>query len=111
MGFMTGNTAVHDLTEGQRRFLLGQAMDLNTLVWVVGICLVVQQHHDGHVLLLRAESNGQGAAEPQLTQVEESELLYCLKQHAVDELQAQHVFATLATYEDAAGMEDALSTD
>ncbi|HEY9806811.1 MAG TPA: DNA cytosine methyltransferase [Candidatus Obscuribacterales bacterium] len=96
MGFLTGTTSAHDLTEGQRRFLLGQAMDLNTLVWVFGICLAIQQHHDGHLLALRSESNGQGAVEPKLTEVEESELLFRLKWHATEELQAQRVFAALA---------------
>lgn len=96
MGFLTGTTAAHDLTEGQRRFLLGQAIDLNTLVWVFGICLAVQRHHDGHLLTLRSESNGQGAVEPKLTEVEESELFFCLKWHAVEELRAQRVFAALA---------------
>jgi hypothetical protein len=96
MGFLTGTTAAHDLTEGQRRFLLGQAIDLNTLVWVFGICLAVQRHHDGHLLTLRSESNGQGAVEPKLTEVEESELFFCLKWHAAEELRAQRVFAALA---------------
>jgi hypothetical protein len=96
MGFLTGTTAAHDLTEGQRRFLLGQAIDLNTLVWVFGICLAVQRHHDGHLLTLRSKSNGQGAVEPKLTEVEESELFFCLKWHAAEELRAQRVFAALA---------------
>jgi hypothetical protein len=39
MGFPTGTTATHGLQEGQRRFLLGQAMDLNSIVWIIGICL------------------------------------------------------------------------
>jgi len=96
MGFLTGTTAAHDLTEGQRRFLLGQAMDLNTLVWVIGMCIAVQQHRRGHLLALRPESNGQGAVEPKLTEVEESELLFRLKWHAAEELRAQRVFAALA---------------
>ena len=48
------------------------------------------------MLPLRSESNGQGAVEPTLTGVEESELLYRLKQHAMEELRAQRVFAALA---------------
>jgi hypothetical protein len=43
MGFLTGTTAAHRLQEGQRRFLLGQAMDLNSIVWIIGICLAAQQ--------------------------------------------------------------------
>jgi hypothetical protein len=38
MGFLTSTTAAPDLFEGQRRYLLGQAIDLNTLVWVCGLC-------------------------------------------------------------------------
>ena len=41
MGFLTGTTVAHGLTKGQRHFLLGQAMDLNTLVWCIGICCAV----------------------------------------------------------------------
>ena len=96
MGFLTGTTAAPDLTEGQRRFLLGQAMDLNTLVWILGMCLAVQQHHRGHLLAVRPQSNGQGAVMPNLTEVEESELLFRLKWHAAEELRAQRVFAALA---------------
>ena len=32
MGFRTGTTATLGLSEGQRRFVLGQAMDLHTMV-------------------------------------------------------------------------------
>jgi hypothetical protein len=42
MGFPTGTTNVHGISEQQRRFLLGQAMDLNYLIWVVS--LVVAEH-------------------------------------------------------------------
>jgi hypothetical protein len=42
MGFPTGTTNVHGISEQQRRFLLGQAMDLNCLTWVVS--LVVAEH-------------------------------------------------------------------
>jgi hypothetical protein len=42
MGFPTGTTNVHGISEQQRRFLLGQAMDLNCLTWVVS--LVVVEH-------------------------------------------------------------------
>ena len=44
MGFRTGTTATPGLSEGQRRFVLGQAMDLHTMVWTVGLCLALQQH-------------------------------------------------------------------
>ena len=96
IGFLTGTTAAHDLTEGQRRFLLGQAMDLNTLVWIIGICCAVQHRHRDQLLAVGTQSNGQGAVMPKLSEVEESELLFHLKRHAVEELQAQRVFAALA---------------
>ena len=39
MGFRTGTTAAPILSEGQRRFMLGQAMDLRTMVWTVSLCI------------------------------------------------------------------------
>jgi hypothetical protein len=43
MGFSTGTTNVHDISEQQRRFLLGQAMDLNCLTWVVFLVVAEQR--------------------------------------------------------------------
>jgi hypothetical protein len=37
MGFPTGTTNVHGISKQQRRFLLGQAMDLNCLTWIVSL--------------------------------------------------------------------------
>jgi hypothetical protein len=37
MGFPTGTTNVHGISEQLWRFLLGQAMDLNCLTWVVSL--------------------------------------------------------------------------
>jgi hypothetical protein len=37
MGFPTGTTNMHGISEQQRWFLLGQAMDLNCLTWVVSL--------------------------------------------------------------------------
>jgi hypothetical protein len=96
MGFLTGTTAAPDLSEGQRRFLLGQAIDLNTLVWVCGLCFAAQRRPRDHLIVLGADSDGQGAAVPHLTEVEEAELLFRLKRHAAEELRAQRVFAALA---------------
>ena len=62
MGFLTGTTAGPGITESQRRHILGQAMDLNSMTWFLGICLAAQVHQngglDGH---LGAESSSQGA--------------------------------------------------
>jgi hypothetical protein len=40
MGFSIGTTNVHGISEQQWRFLLGQAMDLNCLTWVVSLVVV-----------------------------------------------------------------------
>ncbi len=62
MGFLTGTTSGPGVTESQRRHILGQAMDLNAMVWFIGICLASQGHKnngfEGH---LGAESSSQGA--------------------------------------------------
>ena len=44
MGFPTGTTAAPNVPEGQRRRLLGQAMDLNSLNFVLAISLLHQRH-------------------------------------------------------------------
>ena len=76
MGFLTGTTAAPEVSEGQRRFLLGQAIDLNTLVWVCGLSFALQRHQHAHPPMLGADTEGQGAAEPSLTKLEEAELLH-----------------------------------
>jgi hypothetical protein len=43
MGFPTGTTNVHGISEQQRRFLLDQAMDLNCLTWVVSLVVAEQR--------------------------------------------------------------------
>ena len=62
MGFLTGTTSGPDLTEAQRRQCLGQAMDLTSMVWFIGVCLAAQRHNTlgfgGH---LGAEASSQGA--------------------------------------------------
>ena len=45
MGFPTGTIAAPELTESQRRQALGQAMDLTSMVWFVGVCLAFQQYN------------------------------------------------------------------
>ena len=45
MRFLTGTTAAPELTESQRRQALGQAMDLTSMVWFVGVCLAFQQYN------------------------------------------------------------------
>jgi hypothetical protein len=43
MGFPTSTTNVHGISEQQRRFLLGQAMDLNCLTWIVSLVVAEQR--------------------------------------------------------------------
>jgi hypothetical protein len=43
MGFSTGTTNVPSLSEHQRRFLLGQAMDVTCLTWLVSLVVVEQK--------------------------------------------------------------------
>ena len=88
MGFFTSTTVACDFTEGPRGFLLGQAIDLNTLVWVLGMCLAIQDHHDDRLLALRIETIGQRAMKPKLSEVEECDLLFDLKWYAIEELRA-----------------------
>ena len=60
MGFLTRTTATPDLSEGQHRFLLGQAIDLNTLVWICGLYFAVQHHLRDHSVVLGVHSDGEG---------------------------------------------------
>ena len=43
MGFPTGTTNVPGISEQQRRYLLGQAMDLNCLTWIVSLLVAEQK--------------------------------------------------------------------
>ena len=45
MGFRSGTTIAPGVSKGQRRFVLGQAMNLHTMVWNVDLCLALQPHH------------------------------------------------------------------
>ena len=49
-----------------------------------------------HSAVLGVHSDGQGAAGPHLTEIQEARLLFHLRRQAVDELRAQRVFAALA---------------
>ena len=41
IGFSTCTTAAHGLQEGQKHFLLGQAMDLSSIVWIIEFVLLL----------------------------------------------------------------------
>ena len=43
MGFPIGTTDEHGISEQQRQSLLGQAMDLNSLTWIVSLLVVEQK--------------------------------------------------------------------
>ena len=53
MGFCIGTTIVFGFYEGQ-------AMDLNTMVWIVSLCLALQRHHGDQLLSLRAKNSDKG---------------------------------------------------
>ena len=59
MGFRTGTTTAPGLSEGQRHFVLGQTMDLHTMVWIVDLCLALQRHHGDQLLSLGVEDSSQ----------------------------------------------------
>jgi hypothetical protein len=61
MGSYIGTTANPDLSKGQRRFVLGQTMDLHTMVWTVRLCIALQRHRNDHFLCLEVEDLGQEA--------------------------------------------------
>ena len=61
MGFCIGTTSASGLFKGQRRFVLGQAMDLHIMVWTVTLCLALQRHRGDKLLSLGAENFSQGA--------------------------------------------------
>ena len=48
------------MSEGQRQLFLGQAMDLTSLVWLLGICMAFQQHMDDKSMVLTTMHNNQG---------------------------------------------------
>lgn len=89
--------------------MLGQAIDLNTLVWVCGLSFAVQRYLRDHPRELGAATHDQGAMEPHLTETDESVLLYRLERHAAEELRAQRVFAALAQDFGAADARDIFS--
>ena len=64
MGFCTGTTAALGLSEGQRRFVLGQAMDLYTMVWIVDLCPTLQPHHGDQLLSRRQRIMVRGHSGP-----------------------------------------------
>ena len=103
MGFRTGTTAAPGLSEGQRRFVLGQAMDLHTMVWTVGLCLSLQRHCGDQWLSLGAENSGQGAQQSTFMEegihamVGEAERIFQFEQHVMEELRAQHFYTASAS--------------
>ena len=64
MGFLTGTTSAPGLTELERRQILGQAIDLSSMVWFLGVCLAAQRHNtSGLGQHLGSDGSGQGAQE------------------------------------------------
>lgn len=71
-------------------------MDLNVMVWAIGLCLAIQRHRGDHLLSLGAESSGQGAEQSTFTKDENEQQFFCLREQALEELGVQQVFAALA---------------
>ena len=103
MGFRIGTTAAPGLSKGERRFVLGQAMDLHTMVWSVGLCLALQRHHGDHLLSLGAEDYGQGTQRSTFMEegigvmVGKAKRIFRFKQQVMEELRAQRVYTTMAS--------------
>ena len=95
MDFLTNTTTASSLFEGQWHFLLGQATDSNSLVWICGLFFAAQRHQRDHPHVLGVASDGQGTAVPLLTETKELVFFYRLKRHVAKELRAQRVFAAL----------------
>ena len=97
MGFCTGTTATPGLSEGQRCFVLGQAMDIHTMVWTVGLRLALQWHHGDHFLSLGVDNYGQGTQrsismeEGIDVMVGEVDLIFQFKEQVMEDLRAQRV--------------------
>ena len=64
MGFCTGIITAPGLLEGQRRFVLSQAMDLHTMVRTVSLCLALKQHYCDSLLSLGARTLVRGHCGP-----------------------------------------------
>ena len=57
MGFRTGTTTTPGFFEGQRGLMLGQIMNINTMVWTIGLSLALQWYHGDQLLSLGAEDS------------------------------------------------------
>ena len=96
MGFRTGTTGALGLSEGQRRFVLGQAMDLHIMVWTVGLCLALQRHQGDHLLSLGAEDYGQGT-QRSTSMKEGIGIMIREIKHVIEELRAQRIYTAMAS--------------
>ena len=83
---------VFGLSEGHRRFVLGQAMDFHIMVWTVSLCLVLQWHHGDQLLSLGVEDYGQGTQRSTSMEdgievvVGEAEQIFQFEQQVIEEL-------------------------
>jgi hypothetical protein len=64
MGFLTSTTKVQGMTKQQLRTLLGQAMDLNCLTWVVSLAVAEQRHLTSSLIGHMGFSELRSAMEP-----------------------------------------------
>ena len=102
MGFHIGTLAAPGRSEGQRHFVLGQAMDFHIKVWTISLCLALQRHHGDHLLSLGAEDFGQGAQRSTSMEEEievmvgEGEQISQFEQQVMEELRAQQFYIVVA---------------
>ena len=61
MEFRTRTTATSGFSKDQQCFVLGQTMDLYTMVWTIILCLALQRNHGDQLLSLGAKDLGQWA--------------------------------------------------
>jgi hypothetical protein len=112
MRFRIGTTAAPGLFEGQRCFVLDQAMDLHTMVWTFSLCLALQRHYGDHLLSLGAEDSGHGAQQSTSMEegvgimVGEAERISRFEQYVMEELRAQRVYAVVASSSYVSGDEE-----
>ena len=78
-------------------------MDLHTIVWIVNLCLVLQQHYGDQLLPLGVDDSGQGTQRSTSIEngikamVGEAKQIFRFKQQVMEELAAQRIYITLVS--------------
>ena len=77
--------------------MLGQTIDLNAMVWTIGLCLALQRHRGDPLLSLEAEDSSKGAQwstsmeEGRHFMVRLAKQISCFKQQMMEKLRTQRV--------------------